>query len=218
MTLALAALQAFAALHFCAPATPTQDSHLIVARAEREVRLHELRANAGRYLGQDVHFALQLSSVTEDWEPYLSRFGPGDWLGFQAWPDELFTWEADVFADPAPRLFCRRGSPAALRLARAAPHARFEARARVCEAFLGEPWIEIVELTPLPGEVGPGTIVHVERARSLRLEGQWDLALEQYGRAKLAPLPPHALAAIEAEILDTEEARELDRREQAVRK
>lgn len=223
MLLALTLLQAAAAFQLGAPGPITLEKgalqeRLHVVTAEREVGLNELRANAGRYLGQDVRFTLQFRNVTEDWEPFLSRFGPREWLGIEAWPDEVFTWEAEVFADPARRLFVRRGGTAARLFARAKPHARFAARARVCEAFLGEPWIEIIELQPLPGEIGPGTILHVERARSLRLEGQWDLALEQYARAKLAPLPPHALAAIEAEILDTEEARQLDRSEQGVRK
>jgi len=213
--LALALLEAVAALQLGVPSPIAQDTYLRFVGAQREVGLNELRANAGRYLGQEVRFTLQLRKTVEDWEPFLSRFGPREWIGVEAWPDELFTWEAEVFADPAPRLFALRGGTAARLLARAKPHARFAVRARVCEAFLGEPWIEILELEPQPGEVGPGTILHVERARSLRVEEQWELALEQYARAKLAPLPPHALAAIEAEILDTEEARELDRREQS---
>jgi len=184
-----------------------------IAGAEREATLLELRANPGRWLGESVRVALQFRGRVEDWNPYLSRFGPLDWMAFEAWPDEVFTWDPEVFENPAPRLFVRREGRLAGVRERARRYARFEAHALVREAFLGEPWLEIVELVPLEGEVGEGAILHVGRARQCVLERQWTLALEQYERAKSAPLPPQALAAIEKEMLETREAEELDERE-----
>jgi len=197
-----------AALGAALPANVAQRATAPLAAVEREATLVELRANPGRYLGEDVCFVLQFKRAIEDWNPYLSRFGPRDWLALEAWPDELFTWEPEVFASPAPRLFVRRGGAPEELVKRAHTYQRFEARARVREAFLGEPWIEIVELVPQEGEVGEGTILHVERARDFAFEQHYDLALEQYERAKAAPLPMHALAALEKEILETREAEE----------
>lgn len=162
--------------------------------------LSAVRTDPGRFLGAELTFALQLQRLDEDWDPFLSRFGPDAWLGVVAWPDESFTWDPHVFAHPATRLFVRRTSPLGETLRRARTYARFEARAFVREIFLGEPWIEIVALQPLPDAVVEGTILHVGQARELASEGQWELALEQYERAKAAPLPPHALAALEREV------------------
>jgi hypothetical protein len=145
--------------------------------------------------------------LVEDWNPFLSRFEPARWCALDVWPDEVFTWDKAAFDAPLGRLFVRRGGGFEPLARRARTYQRFEARARVREVFRGEPWIEILELKPLDGEVGEGTIVHVTRARELASEGQFRLALEQYERARSAPLPPHALAALLEEIRVTEEAR-----------
>ena len=68
-------------------------------------------------------------------------------------------------------------------------------------------------MVPLEGEVGKGTILHVTRAREFAREGQFALALDQYERARLAPLPPHALWALLEEIRATEAARARAKRE-----
>jgi hypothetical protein len=169
--------------------------------------LAELRATPGRFLGHEVRFRLQFRSLVEDWDPFLSRFEPGRWLALEVWPDELLTWDESVFEAPVGRIFLRRGGGFEPLARRARTYQRFEAHARVREVFLGEPWIELLELVPLEGEVGDGTILHVTRARELAAEGQLGLALDQYERARAAPLPPHALAALLDEIRATEEAR-----------
>lgn len=174
----------------------------------RATTLVELRASPGRLLGEEVEFTLQFRGLTESWNPYLSRFEPGRWLGLSAWPDEVFTWDAASYDAPMLRLFAWRGSPLEATLRHAVPYQRFRATAIVREQFLGEPWLELTALTRLAEEVGEGTVLHVTRARELVLEGNYDLALEQYERARLAPLPSHALAAILEEQLETREARD----------
>ncbi len=172
-----------------------------------QVELSALRKDPAPHLGTEVRCTVQFHRALEDWEPFLSRFEPRAWLAIEAWPDESFVWEAAVFDDPATRIFVRRGSAGAKLLGAARTYARFEIRARVSELFLGEPWLEVLEATPLAGEVGEGTILHLSRARGLAAYEQWDLALEQYERAKAGPLPMHALGAIEREILEVLEAR-----------
>ncbi|HEX6885021.1 MAG TPA: hypothetical protein VF530_16720 [Planctomycetota bacterium] len=171
------------------------------------LRLEELRAQPARFLGQEVRFVLQVRGLAEEWEPFLSRFEPTRWLALEGWPDELFTWNARVFEAPVGRLFVRRGGGFEPLARRARAHQRLEVRARVREVFQGEPWLEVLELVPLEGEVGEGTILHVTRARELAAEKSYALALEQYERARAAPLPPHALTALLVEIRATEEAR-----------
>jgi len=175
--------------------------------ATRATTLVELRATPGRWLGEEVEFTLQFRELVETWNPYLSRFEPGRWVGLTAWADEVFTWNAASYDAPATRLFARRGTELERALRTARPFQRFQATALVREHFLGEPWLELTALTRLPEEVGEGTILHVTRARELAFEGNFDLALDQYERARQAPLPPHALAAILEEELETREAR-----------
>jgi len=171
------------------------------------VRLDELRAQPARFLGEELRFTLQFRGLVEEWEPFLSRFEPTRWLALEGWPDELFTWDARVFEAPVGRLFVRRGGGFEPLARRMRAYQRVEVRARVREVFLGEPWLEVLELVPLEGEVGEGTIVHVTRARELVAEKSYALALEQYERARAAPLPPHALAVLLEEIRSTEAAR-----------
>src|SRR5262245_7347143 len=175
--------------------------------APLDLPLGELLADPGRHLGDEVRFTLQFRGLVDDWNPYLSRFGPTRWLALEVWPDEQFTWNRATFDTPVRRLFVRRGGGFEPLARRARTYQRFEARARVREVFLGEPWLELLELVPIEGEVGEGTILHVTRARELLFKGQFSLALEQYERARAAPLPPHALAALLEETRATEEAR-----------
>jgi len=188
-------------------ARPVEASAPLVRAPEvRAVPLSELRANPGAFLGDEVVFALQFHELDADWNPYLSRFEPARWLGVEVWPDEAFTWDRAVFEHPFTHLYLRKGGGFEPLARRAHVYQRFLARARVREAFLGEPWLELVELTPLEGEVGEGTLVCMTRARSLAADGEFQLALDLYAHAKSAPLPPHALARVLREIQETERA------------
>jgi len=200
---------AAAAAAFGAPKGTWQDppvEQALAAPAEW-VTLGELHAAPASHLGREVRFALQFRERVEDWNPYLSRFEPTRWLGLEVWPDEAITWDEPVFDASLGRLFLRRGGGFEPLARRARPHQRFEVLARVREVFLGEPWIELLEMVPLEGEIGTGTILHVTRARELAREGQLTLALDQYERARAAPLPPHALGTLLEEIRAVEQAR-----------
>jgi hypothetical protein len=191
------------ALALARPAAPA----VAVPVQEERVALGELLARPASRLGREVRFVLQLRGLVESWNPYFSRFEPGRWLALEVWPDEQFTWDLEVFERPFARLFVRRGGGFEPLVRRARTYQRYEARARVHEVFLGEPWLEVVELVPLDGEVGEGTILHVTRARELAFEHDYALALEQYERARAAPLPPHALGALLDDIRAVEERR-----------
>jgi hypothetical protein len=177
-------------------------------RATSAVSLAELREHPSLWLGRRVSFVLQVQRTEESWNPCLSRFGPGQWLSVRGWADEEFVWDEHVYADPATRIFVRRGSHAAELVLRTPAYSRVAVTGRVREVFLDEPWIEIEALEPLVEEVGEGTILHVGRALELLASGQFELALSQLERAKAAPLPAHARAEIERLSGVCEQARE----------
>jgi hypothetical protein len=179
--------------------------------------LVELRARPAHRRGETLRFVLQFEGLVETWNPYLTRFGTTDWVAFRAWANERFPWDPEVYRDPAPFLFLRRGTNEALRIERARAHDRFEVTAIVREIFLGEPWIEILTLDSLVERVPEGTLLHVGRGRAFEAQGQWETALEQYGRAGAAPLPPLARAELERIVTECE-AQAAAAREQAERR
>lgn len=159
--------------------------------------LAELRADPSAFLGRRVRLRLQFARVLETWNPWLTRFGSGDWIGLAAWSDTAFTWERGVFEDPLERIFVRRSTAVAALVDRAAPYRRFEVEAVVREVFLDEPWIELESARPLTEFVGEGSILHAARGRELMVQENWELALDQLERALVGPLPAAALAELE---------------------
>jgi hypothetical protein len=160
-----------------------------------------------------VRFVLQVSGTTPDWNPYLTRFGPGQWLGIEGWSDESFTWEKRVFANPYAQLFVRKGSKAEAVLRKAERFRRYEVHAVTRELFMGRPWIEIESVTLLETTVGEGSILHIGRAFSLLEDGRVGLAIDQLERAKAAPLPAHARVELERRIIECHRLRAKQRGE-----
>ncbi len=172
------------------------------AREATPTTLGDLRKDPAAWLGMRVRFTVQFHSRLEDWNPLLTRFGSTDWVAFSAWADEDFTWEAFVFDNPMERLFARRGGAADELLGDALSYERFEVVAIVREVFLGDPWIEVESLQPLFELVNEGTILHVGRAYGFAREEQWDLAIDQFERAKSAPIPTAARAELDRKIAE----------------
>jgi len=183
-----------------------------------DVELTELRDDPGPWFGRRVRFHLQYAGARAEWEPFLTRFGPADFVAFDAWGDREYPWDADVFENPAGTMFARRGSVVEASLALARQHQRFLAVGIVRDVFLGEPWIEVQSIVRQPEHVPEGTLLHVQQARGFRELEQWDMALDQLRRAMAAPLPAHATAALEELVVEVEEARaEVERSRRARR-
>ena len=161
------------------------------------ISLSALRAEPNLALGETVRFIVQLDATVEDWNPYLSRFGPGDHACFAGWSDDRFLWERAAYDDPAMRLFARHGSAAQRILAGGRRFERYELVGVVREVFLDEPWIEVESAQRLPNFVSEGTILHAARAIELLAEGHLDLAKAQLHRARGGFLPPSARAELD---------------------
>lgn len=171
------------------------------------VALGKLGAEGPLWLGRRVRFILQLKGERASWNPYLTRFGTRDWASFEGWPDERFLWEESAYDAPFTRLFVDRASALVELLRGAEIYRRFQVVAAVREVFLGEPWLEVLELEPLTEFVAEGTLIAVGRAEELAERGEIALALDQLERAKAAPLPAHALAELERRIAEIRAAR-----------
>jgi len=161
------------------------------------VELSALRAAPAQHLGAEVSLVIQLSEEVEGWNPFLTRFGPGDYQGFQVWSDDALLWERAAFEDPSRFFFARKGTPAALILRGGRAHERFEVRAIVRDTFLGEPWVEVMSARRLAEHVSEGAILHAARGLQLLEGGRRELARAQFERARAGSLPPHASEELE---------------------
>lgn len=161
------------------------------------VTLGELAAKPLDYLGGEAHFTFAVESQPPSWNPYLTRFGPGDYRAVVAWGDEQRLWIADDYARPPAMLFARRGSEAEARLASAERYARLEATGIVRQVHLGRPWIELTDVVVLPQQFTEGSLIHASRGVELLAAEHWTLAAQSFERALASDLPESARIELE---------------------
>ena len=148
-------------------------------------------------LGETQRVAAQFCREVETWSPFLSRFDPATFRGFEVWADEQLLWVEEEFDAPQARLFVRRGSAAALALAGARPHDRYQLELVVREIHAGRPWIEVTAARWTREQTPQGTVLHAIRALELMERDGWTLAVGQFERALAPDLPPHVRAELE---------------------
>lgn len=161
------------------------------------VAFSELVENSAQYLGRTVRFAFSFHSEVENWNPYMTRFGTQQWNCARGWSDEKFPWREGDFANPEIRIFLRKESRVARRVASAQTYYRFEVEGIVREFLGGMPWIEVTRLDPLDSRLTEGTVIHAERAIREMDEKKFTLAIENLERARVGKLPEPAALELE---------------------
>ena len=171
------------------------ETHRVEALA---VDLGEVCLRARGHLGETVRFTLQVESLPESWNPYVTRFGTEDYRAVTVWGDEQNLWDPEQYRTPAATLFLRRGGSADTALGTPARYARFEAVGVVRQVFLGRPWIELVALAPLREQFTEGSMVHAARGVELMAAEHWLLAGQSFERALASELPARVRGELEA--------------------
>lgn len=156
------------------------------------VELADVALHAREHLGRQVSFTLQVESLPEQWNPYLTRFGTDDYRAVVAWGDEQNLWDPEQYGAPAATLYVRRGGTADAALATPGRYARFAAVGVVRQVFLGRPWIELTRLEPLAQQFTEGSMIHAARGVELMAAGHWELAAQSFERALASDLPARA--------------------------
>jgi hypothetical protein len=151
----------------------------------------------GRWLGKTVRLQVQYHSRVETWNPYITRFGPRQFGGIQAWADDQFPWIQAEYDAPAVRVFLRRGEACDWAVESAKPGARFEMTGIVRETFLDLPWVEILEVLPLAERISEGTVIHVGKAQELMKAKSFARAQMELDQAITDDLPALARAELE---------------------
>lgn len=166
------------------------------APAER-VACAELWNRPGKHLSRELALRVQFRDWIEDWDPYLTRFGPALYRAFDAWGETQFLWRAEEHDHPIARLFVRRGSAAEWALETAQRHDGLELQVAVRAAFAGQPWVEVLGVRPLESSLPEGSILHASRALQLMERRVWGRAEEELERALAAPLFEEARVELE---------------------
>jgi hypothetical protein len=157
--------------------------------ADRAARLEDVVASPESYRGATLRLAVQWQGAARVAEFFHTKFEPESWLNFVAWPDEAPLWEDQVFRRPHAFFFIPQdhGEAAALRAAR--PYARFLLRVRVVEVLKGEPWIEVLGATPLPGRMTESSLLRLVKGFQLRGLRRYESAAEEFAAADEGELP-----------------------------
>ena len=189
-----------------APFPPAASASAGASPAPPTLPWDALALDPGAFLGQRVRIVVQLHSLLESWNPYLSRFGPRDHRALRAWSDEQRLWYAGEHDSPALRLFVRRAGAADRVFEGAGTYERFEVDGTVREVFAGSPWIEVDSARRLTERVGEGVLIHATRATSLIASERWALARAELERALEGELPAPARADLERLLAECEAA------------
>lgn len=154
------------------------------------VSLDAIVAHPGDYLGQTLRTHVQVHSEQPAWNSYLTRFGPGAYRCFRVWSDQQILWKASDYGAPLTRLFLNRRLQR--QFSRAKVQERYLCTVVVREWFAGQPWIEVQRAIRTRKHVPEGAILAAIRASDFVERGAFALALGEFDRALLAPLPPNA--------------------------
>ncbi len=149
------------------------------------------------FLGRTVRFVVQFHSLDERWNPYVTRFGPRDYVALNGWTDEQRLWIRSEYDDPVVRIFVRRDGGLAALFAGLEGHERVAVTCVVRELFAGRPWAEVVEATKLAEYVPEGSVLHAIRALDFMALELFELAAGQVDRALDAPVPERVRAELE---------------------
>jgi hypothetical protein len=157
----------------------------------------DLCARPAEWLGKTVRLQVQYHGAVESWNPYLTRFGSRQYVAAQAWADEQFPWIKEEYDAPAVRVFARRGEACAWALDGAKAGARLEITAVVRDVFLDLPWIEVIQILPLPERITEGTLIHAGKACELMKARSFELAKSELDQAITDDLPARARGELE---------------------
>ncbi len=168
------------------------------APPERVVTLESLHRDPQASLGQLVRLRFQFDAEVARWNPYLTRFGSGDYRAFRVWSDGQFLWEKEHWEAPLAQLFVRRDGVAERALAGAPQLARFEAIGRVRQVLMGRPWIELEQVRRIGDDISESTLLHASRAVLAMEDAHWAMAREHLERALVGSMPPAAREELNA--------------------
>ena len=98
-----------------------------------------------QWLGRTVRMHLQFSGRVATWNPYMTRFGTGQFAAFQAWTDEQFPWikaEYDAWERGPPGRPVRWRNPDRNHYGEIVAEGYYDRGGSRCRDFIHTVWIE----------------------------------------------------------------------------
>lgn len=163
----------------------------------RVVAADRLLARPSEHVGETVLTTCTFAGWRGSWNPFLTRFGPGEFRAFEAFTEAQFPWVPPDHEGPALLLFVRRGGAVDWALEEVRRYTHLELTLAVRSAFAGRLWAEVIGARPLPDSLDEGGVLHAARAIEAMGEARWRRAREELERVLAGPVPPAARAELE---------------------
>ncbi len=162
------------------------------------VGLHDLMAHPDSFIFQRIRTRAVFVERGDLFNRHVSHFQPGRYQNLILWGDRAPLWEPEVRGKPLMTAYVHTQSDANGVLGKLARYQAVDITARVLAATDGEPWIEIIEMTPV---VGTGaftdqSVYQVQQALTLAKEGAYDLADDHFAAALATDLPAFARTSV----------------------
>ena len=143
-----------------------------------------------------VTFDTQFFSLGKVSNPFFTQFVPSDYANFYAWGGDQPIWRRESYDDVFGMLFVHKDNPEVEELYGLETYARVRVTGVVRNIFQDVPWIEVMTIDPLEGEVDTPTLAHLYRAEQHMARREWGRAISEFSLAPAGGKPNHVLAAV----------------------
>lgn len=146
----------------------------------KAMTITKLRAAADSYRHVPCEFDMVFHGFSQHYNPYFTRFVPERFVNFSAWGVEQAIWERDQFNDDFPYLFVAKASPMLPKFMEMKRFDRVRFVGVVRDTFRGEPWIEVISITPIPGKITEKALIHRVRGDQATARTHHRIAAREY--------------------------------------
>ena len=161
-----------------------------------DVDLDTLRRAPEAFMNVRVRFDVQFCSLGRIWNPFFTRFVPSEYANFYAWSGTQPIWQRDSYEDVFGMLFLAKSNAQLADLYKFRTYERLTLEGIVQNTFQGNPWIEVLTMTPIQGRVDTPPLAHLYRAQLHMEKREWQKAISELSLAPAIEQPTHVMAAI----------------------
>lgn len=173
-------------------ALPAQDTEFGVPV---RTTLDEMRANPDAFHNVKVKFVVQFASLGRISNPFFTKFTPTDYSNFYAWGDEQAIWREKTYNDVFGMLFLSKINPQLEQLYSTRLYQRLNCTAVVRNTFQDIPWLEVLEFSPVGGQLDTAVLSHLHRGENLMEQRLWQRAIAELSLAPGEGVPKTATQA-----------------------
>lgn len=160
--------------------------------ASAPTTLEQIRKSPEAFKNVKVEFKIQFASLGRMSNPFFTQFTPQEFANFHAWSSEQPIWREPTYKDVFGMLFLSKSSPQIGELYDLEIYQCLRVTAVVRNVFQGAPWIEVLDFTPVDGQLDTPTLTHLYRGEKHMEQRQWQRAVAELSQADVDALPAAA--------------------------